>query len=160
MFGLLPSGISREPKPSSCSDRNRVLRFNLACARNAVALFTTTEWDSVCAQPRTVTDFNGRQTTYEYDNLCRRTREIRPLLDFTYTEYKNIGNPDTQYVETRGYRDMISISEIGPGAGLMLRDDFELRRCGDCADLRRAVAGCDQGCGGGGAGRRDHRQHL
>ncbi|WP_319380241.1 RHS repeat-associated core domain-containing protein [Thiomicrorhabdus sp.] len=44
------------------------------------------ELDSICKLPKSETAINGTVTNYEYDSLCRKTKQINP--DGTYTEWK------------------------------------------------------------------------
>lgn len=62
---------------------------------------TQTGWHSRCAAPVSETDLNGLVTSYQYDGLCRQTRVDRPSGDYLTTAYLNLGNPTTQYVETK-----------------------------------------------------------
>lgn len=55
----------------------------------------------VCRLPATEIDVNGQTTTQSYDTHCRPVWRQKPLGDYEYRIYSNIGSPTTQALEVR-----------------------------------------------------------
>ena len=67
---------------------------------NAAGHSTATIWDANCQQPTRITDLNGNNTNIVYDVHCRETSRTLPNGSAITTDYKNIGNAQTQHIET------------------------------------------------------------
>lgn len=99
-----PGVISRESRTTWSADG----RFPIALTQAFEV--TQLEWDPVTAQLIRLTDPRQRVTRYEYDELNRRTREIRPDGTATVTRYERcavIGclNANNQLVVLRDQLD-------------------------------------------------------
>jgi len=95
----LPTPMIRSAKSQGCNHANgAVTRLSIRlgrqshehdrCSRNV----TTYTYDSTFNQVTSLTDPNGRVTTYQYDSRGNRTNETDPLLDRQSWTYDSHGN--------------------------------------------------------------------
>ena len=84
---------------------------------NALNQVARQAWDPVCQVPSSSTDVNARQTTYQYDALCRRTLEQHVDGSWVSTAYNNFGTPGSQHV--------YSSASDGGQTGLYTRTYFD-----------------------------------
>ncbi len=65
---------------------------------NALSHSSSTSWETGCQQPASVTDANGRVTTFTYDVHCRETRQDLPGGTYAETAYVSLGDASAQNV--------------------------------------------------------------
>lgn len=66
---------------------------------NRLGHVTQTEWNTRCGQPYRTTDANGLRTTSYFDLFCRNYRVTHPNGSNVYTNFVNLGDPNSQYIE-------------------------------------------------------------
>ncbi|MEW6033336.1 MAG: RHS repeat-associated core domain-containing protein [Chloroflexota bacterium] len=105
-----------------------VARKTYPAVGGSPAMYEDYTWDYVLGRPLSVTDVNGQVTSYEYDTLGRRTKEIRPgdssasaTVKYTYVSWGTINSQHVKSEQKVAEGDYLWQKTYFDGAGRVVQ---------------------------------------